>query len=888
MHSTTRDPLAYYATIGASLFPIPAGQKNPTGIVGSFAKDCSTDSAQWAAWRSANPGCNFGIVAGPSRLIIVDTDAKDDREAAWSARCALFAEWGVDPAAMPHVQSARGGWHDLFAVPADVDASTLRQPDAIKKLINVRAGNGFVVAAGSYYDGTAKGEASGAYILLSDAPPHPAPAALVAHCTRAAPRPATGGAQTIGTRDRGDVAALIHWLVEREQFAAYEDWVGVGMALKLEFGDEGLELWQLTHDATVDADTEAVKWQSFATEPAAGTQTLNTWLQRAHNLGWRGTVRKSTSALFEGVAALARNAGATLSAGTPLPAAGGVPMLAGQEVLAEFARPILADFLTATADAPARPINSDFPTLPEASAGHALYGPLRDAIARVMAMAEMPGFKGARCVDALAVLSLVHPDVFDSVCRRLRVLGATLPDRKIKLAASGLADKVEREFVKQDDWLYDPKGFIESDNSDNVAVFLGILDAEIRWNGWYERAEIRGWQWPEWTYIDDNVVAKLRTRGNRTKTRFKPGKDFFWESIVALAQQNTFDPARNMLDNLATEWDGTPRLMLWLSMACGVPCDPYHQSVSRNIIGGMVRRIREPGCKHDFMPVFYGPQGTGKSTMARMLAVIDAWFSDEIMLGDSSKELVLSLAGKSVVEVSEMGMRGSANPNHVKAMLSRQIDRGRTAYARTVTDRPRRNIFIGTTNDDEPLVDPTGNRRFLPVRVDREIDSSWLSENVRQIVGEAAAKHASGDDFAIPREVWSDAAERQEAARSAGDVETMLSEWFAGGEHVGPVSYVYAADLVRLMSLAGWRNGGATSIRAAVMKKLGFANEAVIVGGRRTRMWTRRPADVRPVDVARIGVRYMVGTSADGWPRVEIRHSVDDPTAPVLPPIGSR
>ena len=128
------DPLAFYARIGAALFPIPAGSKDPTGIIGSFAKEHSSDpGAQWAAWRSSHPNCNFGLVAGPSKVIIVDTDAKDDRNAAWAARCALFAEWGVPAAAMPHVQSARGGWHDIFAVPEGVDAATLRQPDAIKE-----------------------------------------------------------------------------------------------------------------------------------------------------------------------------------------------------------------------------------------------------------------------------------------------------------------------------------------------------------------------------------------------------------------------------------------------------------------------------------------------------------------------------------------------------------------------------------------------------------------------------------------------------------------------------------------------------------------------------------------------------------------------------------
>jgi hypothetical protein len=91
------------------------------------------------------------------------------------------------------------------------------------------------------------------------------------------------------------------------------------MALKLEFGDAGLELWQLAHDGTVTPEVEATKWNSFATEPTPGVQTLNTWLDRAHKLGWRGSVRKSAAALFDGVAQLAAATGASLPAGTPRP-----------------------------------------------------------------------------------------------------------------------------------------------------------------------------------------------------------------------------------------------------------------------------------------------------------------------------------------------------------------------------------------------------------------------------------------------------------------------------------------------------------------------------------------------------------------------------------------
>jgi putative DNA primase/helicase len=332
--------LDFYARNGAALFPIPAGQKDPRGIVGSFLSDCSRDPERWKHWRAERPSCNFGVVACASNWIIVDTDAnKAGRDAAWAARKELlYASWGLAPF-VPHCQSGRGGFHDYFSVPEGVDARALRQPDAIKGLINLRC-RGFTVAAGSYYDGRAKGEDSGWYELLPGAPPGPvpAPAALLALCTRAAATSTTTAAPT-GMWDTGDVAGLVRWLTDRGHFAVYEDWLGIGMALKLECGDEGLPIWQLTYDGTVTAEVERIKWDSFASEPVPGAQTLNTFMDMAHKAGWKGTIRKSSAAMFSGVAAMNDNAPSIVPAAEPftplfshqapgwssLPAPGGLP-----------------------------------------------------------------------------------------------------------------------------------------------------------------------------------------------------------------------------------------------------------------------------------------------------------------------------------------------------------------------------------------------------------------------------------------------------------------------------------------------------------------------------------------------------------------------------------
>jgi hypothetical protein len=685
-------------------------------------------------------------------------------------------------------------------------------------------------------------------------------------------------AVSIGERDAGDVAGMVHWLTDAGAFEAYEDWVSIGMALKLEMGaDAGLDIWRLTFNGTVTPEVEATKWRSFSTDTKSNSVTLNTWMRRAHELGWKGQIRRSISAMFEGV---------NLSPATPLSSS--MPMLQGQKILSDIAAPTLGDFLRNTADVPAP--RSEYPTLPEVMAWHVLYEPLRASITRIIAMTENGPklFKlfATAVIDPLAVLQIVHADTFEAVRRRMASFGCELQDRKVKHAATALADRVGRN-LKTDDWSRDVKGQIESDNSDNVLVFLGVIGAEVRWNAWKERAEIRGGndpelRWLDWTYLDDAVIAKLRTRATRSGTRFKPAREFLWEVLLDTALKNSTDPVIDKIAELEAAWDGRSRLDSWLSQVVGVADDAYHRAVGRNIIGGIVRRARHPGCKHDTMAVLFGAQGTGKSTLASLLALDSAWFSESIQLGEAAKELVLSLAGKLVVEISEMSARNSANASGIKAMVSRQTDEGRTAYARAVSTRGRRNIFLGTTNDSEPLSDPSGNRRFMPVRCDQEINLDWLRENICHLVGETAALETQGNDFSIPREVWALAAEHAEAARSESDTETLLANWFGDGAVVGS-AYIVGADLVELCRMAGLRGGNA--YRSAIMQRLGFRRDRAHVAGKQTWIWLRGPDSVAIEHAA----RFTTATDVHGRPRVVV-HVASASIAPssMMPPVPVR
>lgn len=130
-----------------ALFPIQPGFKKPFGLVDSHAEDWSKDPNQWAQWAQTWPGCNFGVECGPSGLIVLDPDQPIDQS--WPEMQTWLIEKGANPDPEFIVQSPTGGYHCYFRVPEAVADELKGQPN-ISKLVNVRAGNGYVVAPWSY------------------------------------------------------------------------------------------------------------------------------------------------------------------------------------------------------------------------------------------------------------------------------------------------------------------------------------------------------------------------------------------------------------------------------------------------------------------------------------------------------------------------------------------------------------------------------------------------------------------------------------------------------------------------------------------------------------------------------------------------------------------
>jgi putative DNA primase/helicase len=244
----------------------------------------------------------------------------------------------------------------------------------------------------------------------------------------------------------------------------------------------------------------------------------------------------------------------------------------------------------------------------------------------------------------------------------------------------------------------------------------------------------------EWRDTDDaHVTVYLQQNVNMNGI----AEPVVASAVRYVANQRRRHCVREWLSGLT--WDGTPRIAHafedhWGAEPSSAQPSDYIRAISANFFLSFVARIMRPGCQVDNMVVFEGDQGIRKSSALQVLS--GEWF----MVASESvthKDFFQALAGKALIEVSEMESFSRAERERVKAVITTRTDRYRPSFGRRTVDYPRQCIFAGTTNRDDWGNDDTGLRRFWPLRCGT-IDLVTLAGARDQLFAEAVSLFRAG------------------------------------------------------------------------------------------------------------------------------------------------
>jgi hypothetical protein len=238
----------------------------------------------------------------------------------------------------------------------------------------------------------------------------------------------------------------------------------------------------------------------------------------------------------------------------------------------------------------------------------------------------------------------------------------------------------------------------------------GNEESKFRYNIFTQQIEIQG-------HVAKNIehfYLQLSEMG------YKISKDIALDCLVKVAHENSYDPVRLYLEHVEAQVEPTyiDRLAsTYLRPADAAEPQPtlYDHMIKRTLIAA-VRRIFQPGCKHDHACVLMGDQGARKSSF--WSAIGGPFFSDALR-DISSKDDLMVLHRSWIMEWAELdSIVSKKHAGQIKGFLSQSTDLFRVPYGKATEAFPRRGIIVGSTNRDSGfLVDETGNRRFWVIPV---------------------------------------------------------------------------------------------------------------------------------------------------------------------------
>lgn len=258
------------------------------------------------------------------------------------------------------------------------------------------------------------------------------------------------------------------------------------------------------------------------------------------------------------------------------------------------------------------------------------------------------------------------------------------------------------------------------------------------------------------------------------------GREAVEEAIQVAAFSNRFHPVRDFIRSVP--WDGTARVATWLPRYIGTVDDRYHREVGRMWLVSAVARVMAPGCQADYMLVLEGDQGMQKSSALR--ALFGDWTLEGIPDIRDQVRTASAIQGRWAIEIAELHQFRGVAIQLVKGFITTCFDRFRGAYQKFERDAPRQCIFAGTTNEDQYLIDPTGARRFWPVKCGK-IDIAGLLDDRAQVWAEALQIYMGGEAVGWDprqRDTWSwwpDSADKElcDALREAQEDRHELDAW---------------------------------------------------------------------------------------------------------------
>ena len=284
--------------------------------------------------------------------------------------------------------------------------------------------------------------------------------------------------------------------------------------------------------------------------------------------------------------------------------------------------------------------------------------------------------------------------------------------------------------------------------SDNIMRMIGFLckKYDFRYNSVMKFTEYRPKDKDYWGFqpVDARVQKRMTLEVQLANIRvsIKDVRNYLESDLLS-----TYNPVEDFLFKCMGKWDGKDHIR---ALARTVPTDnPYWEDWFYTWFLAMVNQWRSYSHRkygNSVAALLISKQGYNKSTFCRSLVPPELqWgYNDNLVLSEK-RHVLQAMCQALLLNLDEFNqISPQVQQGFLKNIIQLPSVKMKPPYGSHVQEFPRMASFIATSNMEDILSDPSGNRRFLGVELTGPIDVSQLP-NYEQLYAQALAALQAGE-----------------------------------------------------------------------------------------------------------------------------------------------
>jgi putative DNA primase/helicase len=192
----------------------------------------------------------------------------------------------------------------------------------------------------------------------------------------------------------------------------------------------------------------------------------------------------------------------------------------------------------------------------------------------------------------------------------------------------------------------------------------------------------------------------------------------FERFVTAIASRNQVNPVMQWVES--KPWDEKDRireLCATITVTDEFSNDFKDLLITKWLLSAIAAAVMPNGFSSRGVLTLQGRQGIGKTRWIAMLIDNEKLAGHCILLDHhmdpNNKDSLINACRHWIVEFGELDSSFRKDVSRLKGFITNKEDKIRVPYARRESVFPRRTVFAATVNEDEFLVDPTGNTRWF-------------------------------------------------------------------------------------------------------------------------------------------------------------------------------